>query len=252
VKEVLDNVEKVTEQVNKMTDKMDEKGVKTTLSAIVAVVFIGLILMFGVIFYQKVIPDDTGLREELAIMRNELTVLHQDLNKGKKLGLEDFKMIAPLRTHASILEIYRKIADIIDNNNIVKNIEIIEQQVDIIVTTVVDDGRAYLYTLNFVEGTVDKLSAGTDALKKLAIDEIIRAFKETAINLQEIEKEIKQCEELLLANPIYTPQIIISFLNKRNELMERQKYEYYKLKKRIWAVFENIQTGTVRHIRSLK
>jgi hypothetical protein len=252
VKEILNSVDKATEQVNKMTDKMDEKGVKTTLSAIVAVVFIGLILMFGVIFYQKVIPDDTGMREELALMRNEITVLHSDLNKGKKLGLDDFKMIAPLRTHASILEIYRRIADIIDNNNIVRNIDLIENQVSIIVNTVVDDGRAYLITLNFEDGTVEKLTAGTDALKKMAIDEMSRAFRETSEALLKIHKELKDCEDMLLGTPMYTPQLILSFLNKRNEILEREKHEYYKLKRRIWAVFENIQTGTVRHIRSLK
>jgi hypothetical protein len=34
--------------------------------------------------------------------------------------------------------------------------------------------------------------------------------------------------------------------------LQREKHEYYKLKRKIWAIFETIQNNTARHIRNLK
>jgi len=251
MKKLLDNADKVQQNAEKFAQSMKEKGIAITFSSVMMSLFVLMFLVFLGVFLQKVLPNTTTT-DELMLMRKEIQIIKNSINENKQLGIEDFRRIAPLRTGASILDIYRRISDIVDNNNIVENISLIETQISIIVNTTVEEGRAYLHTLNFVEGTVEKLSEGTDQLKTIAISEITKAFLETHTNLKAIHKEFEECETDFLKSQVFTAQLIVSFLTRRNSMLQREKHEYYKLKRKIWAIFETIQNNTARHIRNLK
>jgi len=213
MKKILENADKIQNNAGKMSDKMKENGIALTLSGIVAVLFILIFSVFMFIFVQKVLPSND---EELAQIRKEVVAL----SKTRKLSLDDFKAIAPLRTEASILDIYRQVTDIIDNNSIVENIDLINRQVEIVINNTVDRGRGFLIGLNFVNGTVEKLTVGTDILKETAIHEINNAFLKTRTNLIKLDEELKNCENNFLKSPAFNLHIVLAFIKRRDECFE--------------------------------
>ena len=192
-----------------------------------------------------------GQTSALKALEEAIMGAYTIINEKKKLSLDDFKLIAPLRTTKTILKIYTDICDIIDKNNLVENIELIAHQIEIIINNEVEEGRNYLCTLQFEDNILLKFTKGTDTLKEDAKLKIQEAFIDASDALEKLDEGLINIEKYFLKEETLTKQNVIDYANNIDKKRYMKEAEYYKLKKRVWSVFETIQTQSLIHIRNL-
>ena len=192
-----------------------------------------------------------GQTSALKALEEAIMGAYTIINEKKKLSLDDFKLIAPLRATKTILKIYMDICDIIDKNNLVENIELIAHQIEIIINNEVEEGRNYLCTLQFEDNILLKFTKGTDALKENAKLKIQEAFIDASDALEKLDEGLINIEKYFLKEETLTKQNVIDYANNIDKKRYMKEAEYYKLKKRVWSVFETIQTQSLIHIRNL-
>jgi hypothetical protein len=248
VKKVLPNsnvqVENAIKQVEELKNKIDINSTKLTEKVLPAVIQV---------YEQMLDYKEITVNQGMAInaLQEAIMGFYVVLNEDKKLGIVEFKQIAPLRTSKTIYKIYKEICEIIDNNNIVQNIDLISDKINIIVTNTVEEGRAYLCGLNFDSSLLMKFTGGTDAMRENAIMMLQQAFIEAHEALDYLEQGIENIKKEHKERDTFSKKDFNNYIDNLFYKIDQQKQEYAKLKRRCWAVFENILNESSRFIRDL-
>ena len=210
---------------------------KTIIEILPEITSAGLGVFIAVWYFVVIEPKSREANERLVKHLNELK---ETINSEKRYTALDLKRFARISVTNTVLKIYKRIMLVIDRNNIVINIEQILEDINIIIDRAVDEGRAYLRDeLEFSNAMLSEFFQHTDEMKSYAKRKIRKTFEETAVILEEKNKEkkaliekYKNCEE---AN-------IFEFVVELDQLNTENKNEYDKLKRDVWQVFEQILT----------
>ena len=246
VKKVLPNsnvqVENAIKEVNSLKEKIDINSTKLTEKVMPAVIQV----YEQMLDYKEITANQASA---INALQEAIMGFYVVLNEHKKLGIIEFKQIAPLRTSKTIYKIYKEVCEIIDNNNIVQNIDLIKDKLNIIVTNTVEEGRAYLCGLNFESSLLMKFTGGTDVMRDNAIMMLQQAFIEAYESLDYLEQGIENIKKEHKERESFSKKDFNNYIDNLFLKLDQQKQEYDKLKRRTWTVFERILNESSKFIR---
>ena len=229
---MLNELEKTIEQTGKMTDKMSEKGIGITFSAIVGTLFTAIVIFLMVMLYQSNNKDNN----------KDITV---------SFGIAEFKKLSPVRTEMTMLKIHKALSELIDNNHLIHNKDVVLSQIVVIISREVENGRFALSKLGFDEQIVERMSYITDTLKDEAIKAIQLAFGDAIKKLVEHQEQTSRYERDFLRSGNFSYKSVNDFISQMHFRKLIEKRIYIELKSRIWTIFEFIQSETQKFLRGL-
>lgn len=250
-----------------VTEVMDTYSPELVITALFSVLFVVIFIVFMVIFMKKVLPNGNkedrveslleSLIKSVEDVDKSITALNNTVNNAKKYTLHDFKYIMPISTENTIHRINRALWTIIDRNSLVKNIDQIEEDIELYVKNAVKKGRDTLELGNFESDLLENFFKSTNKLRDDSILKIQEAFRHTADKLVECEEKKAEIldKDRVTKNKLQyhaedeeaKGELIMEWelsIEKFKRVVSCEVDAYNELKRNVWQVFEKVLLDT--------